>query len=116
MTQPVRFEYTDTFENSVNNAIAHKSQFTSELEVIERIENLVGHFEGTVEANPEIYPLCQDLVELGVTSVRHAVKDGFRIIYEVNNIDGEFVILVSLFLDQRQSIQKQLIDYCLIYK
>lgn len=112
----VRFEYTETFIQTVDSSIAHKSQFTHELEVIERIESLIEYFEDTVAINPEINPICQELVELGVTSFRHVIKDGFRIIYEVNNIDGEFVILVSLLLGQRQSIQKQLIDHCLLYK
>lgn len=112
----VRFEYTKTFEDTVDSAISHYSQWSDEVTIIERVELVLNAFESSAAQNPLIHPLCQELVELGVTQVRHAIKEDFRVLYEVSDVCGETVITALLFLSQRQSIQNQLINHCLIYK
>lgn len=112
----VTFEYTEAFENTFDSAISHLSQWSDEVSVIERLEDVVAEFEDTTSTNPLIYAQCQELVSLGVTEVRHAIKDGFRILYEVIEDNGITTIIVLLFLSQRQSIGHQLIDYCLMHK
>ncbi|CAD6365809.1 type II toxin-antitoxin system RelE/ParE family toxin [Shewanella putrefaciens] len=112
----VKLEYTKTFEDTVNSAISHYSQWNEEIAVIERIEAVIDAFEVSVMQNPLSHSLCQELVELGVTQVRHAIKEDFRILYEVSYVSGEVLITVLLFLSQRQSIQNQLINHCLVYK
>jgi uncharacterized membrane protein YhfC len=112
----VKFEYANTFGDTVDSAISHYSQWKGEESIIERIENVVDFFEESVTQNPMVHARCPELIELGVIHVRHAVKDGFRILYEVHEVDGETVILVLLFLSQRQSVQNQLIEHCLVYK
>lgn len=112
----VKLEYTKTFEDTVNSAISHYAQWNEEIAVIERIEAVIDAFEVSVTQNPLSHSLCQELVELGVTQVRHAIKEDFRILYEVSYVNGEVLITVLLFLSQRQSIQNQLINHCLVYK
>ncbi|MCL1089887.1 type II toxin-antitoxin system RelE/ParE family toxin [Shewanella profunda] len=112
----VRLQYTKTFEDTVDSAISHYSQWNDEIAIIERIEMVIDAFEASVTQNPLSYALCQELVELGVTQVRHAVKEDFRILYEVSYVNGETTITALLFLSQRQSIQSHLINHCLIYK
>ncbi|MCU8045613.1 MULTISPECIES: type II toxin-antitoxin system RelE/ParE family toxin [unclassified Shewanella] len=112
----VKLEYTKTFEDTVDSAISHYSQWNEEIAVIERIEAVIDAFEASVTQNPLSHSLCQELVELGVTHVRHAIKEDFRILYEVSYVSGEALITVLLFLSQRQSIQNQLINHCLVYK
>jgi hypothetical protein len=112
----VIFEYTEAFDNTFDSAISHLSQWSDEVSVIERLEGVVDEFEGAVSTNPLVYAQCQELVSLGVTEIRHAIKDGFRILYEVTEDNGITTIIVLLFLSQRQSIGHQLIDYCLMHK
>lgn len=109
----VRLQYTKTFEDTVDSAISHYSQWNDEIAIIEIV---IDGFEASVTQNPLSYALCQELVELGVTQVRHAVKEDFRILYEVSYVNGETIITALLFLSQRQSIQSQLINHCLMYK
>ncbi|MCD8550216.1 type II toxin-antitoxin system RelE/ParE family toxin [Shewanella baltica] len=112
----VKLEYTKTFEDTVDSAISHYSQWHDEITIIERIEAVIEAFEASVTQNPLSHALCQELVELGITQVRHAIKEDFRILYEVSYINDESLVTVLLFLNQRQSIQNQLINHCLVYK
>lgn len=112
----VKLEYTKTFEDTVDSAISHYSQWPDEITIIERVEAVIEAFEASVTQNPLSHALCQELVELGITQVRHAIKEDFRILYEVSYINDESLVTVLLFLNQRPSIQNQLINHCLVYK
>ena len=112
----VKLEYTKTFEDTVDSAISHYSQWHDEITIIERIEAVIEAFEASVTQNPLSHALCQELVELGITQVRYAIKEDFRILYEVSYINDESLVTVLLFLNQRPSIQNQLINHCLVYK
>lgn len=112
----VKLEYTKTFEDTVDSAISHYSQWHDEITIIERVKAVIEAFEASVTQNPLSHALCQKLVELGITQVRHAIKEDFRILYEVSYINDESLVTVLLFLNQRQSIQNQLINHCLVYK
>ncbi|MCT8858020.1 type II toxin-antitoxin system RelE/ParE family toxin [Shewanella xiamenensis] len=112
----VKLEYTKTFEDTVDSAISHYFQWHDEITIIERVEAVIEAFEASVTQNPLSHALCQELVELGITQVRHAIKEDFRILYEVSYINDESLVTVLLFLNQRQSIQNQLINHCLVYK
>lgn len=112
----VKLEYTKTFEDTVDSAISHYSQWHDEITIIERVEAVIEAFEASVTQIPLSHALCQELVELGITQVRHAIKEDFRILYEVSYINDESLVTVLLFLNQRQSIQNQLINHCLVYK
>ncbi|MGI2214573.1 type II toxin-antitoxin system RelE/ParE family toxin [Shewanella oncorhynchi] len=112
----VKLEYTKTFEDTVDSAISHYSQWHDEITIIERVKAVIEAFEASVTQNPLSHALCQKLVELGITQVRHAIKEDFRILYEVSYINDESLVTVLLFLNQRPSIQNQLINHCLVYK
>lgn len=111
-----KLEYTETFLQTVDSAISHFAQYYGELATIERIEQVITAFESAVTQNPTYYAVCGELVELGTTQVRQAIKGDFRILYEVLVSHHETVILVLLLLSQRQSIQHQLINHCLFLK
>ncbi len=110
------FEYTDTFDNTTESAIAHFSQWSDGVDVITRVERLIEEFEEGVASNPQMYSRCSELAQFGNTEIRSMTKDGFRLLYEPVESDGEVKIVVLLLLGQRQSIQEQLITHCLIYK
>lgn len=112
----VKLEYTKTFEDTVDSAISHYTQWSDEIAIIERIEAVIDAFEASVMVNPLSHALCQELVELGVTQVRQAIKEDFRILYEISDTCDVTTVTVLVFLSQRQSIQNQLINHCLLYK
>lgn len=116
MSKPVRIEYTETFLQTLDSAISHYRQWSDEIATIERIEQIVEWFESSVGKNPLSHSLCGELVELGVTQIRHALKEDFRLLFVVASTPTETVITALLFLSQKQSIQNQLIQHCLIYK
>ncbi|MEZ8013933.1 MULTISPECIES: type II toxin-antitoxin system RelE/ParE family toxin [Vibrio] len=112
MTHKVEIQYTETFENSLNDSIDHLTQWNDEKSVIEGVESLLDAFEENVSHNPDMYSRCSELVGLGVTSIREFKKSGFRLFYEVNN--GTVIGLV--LLRQKQDISMALVDYCIIHK
>lgn len=116
MKQVVEINVTDTFENTVDTAISHLAQREDEFTVIEKIENLVGHFEEKVTDNPYLYSKCSELVEFGTSEIRAFNFNGFRILYEAYEDGDKTVVVMLLLLSQKQSIQNQLIEHCILYK
>ena len=116
MTQAV-IEYTETFNNSTDLTIAHFSRRNNEISVIEKIEDTTEIFEDAVRSNPLIYPVSQSIFDIaGISSVREANINGYRLLYEVNVLDNETVVTTLLLLGQRQSVKEQLIKHCLMYR
>ncbi|GLT20200.1 hypothetical protein GCM10007938_39830 [Vibrio zhanjiangensis] len=113
MTNKVNIQYTETFENSMNDVIEHLKQWSEVQDVIEKVESLLDTFEAQVSENPNIYSRCSELVELGVTNIRDYTRAGFRLLYEVMDED---TVIGLILLRQRQDISMALVDYCILYK
>ncbi|CCO44182.1 conserved hypothetical protein [Vibrio nigripulchritudo SOn1] len=113
MTGTILIQYTETFENSLNDSIEHLSQWEEEHRVIEGIESLLDSFEENVSQNPHMYSRCADLVSLGVKNIREYKKSGFRLLYEVHDNKTVYGLIL---LRQKQDISMALIDYCIIHK
>jgi hypothetical protein len=113
----VVIEYTDTFNNSTDLTIAHLSRWSDGLSVLDKIENMVNIFENAVSSSPLIYPVSESLFDItGISSVREANINGYRLLYEINERDEEMVITAFLLLGQRQSVKEQLTKHCLMYR
>ena len=113
LNKPVNIQLTETFEKTLDNVITHYSQWNEEIVVIERVERVLEEFESQVTEQPYSYFRNPELVSLGVNAVRNAHFKEFRLLYELSEYDEEFRIDVLLFLSSKQSVEKQLIDYCL---
>lgn len=113
MSNQVNIQLTDTFDKTLDNVITHYSQWNEEAVVIERVEEVLEEFEQQVSEQPYSYSRNPELVSLGVNSVRNAISNGFRLLYEVNENEDEVRIDLLLFLSTKQSVEKQLIDFCL---
>ncbi|MCG9597067.1 type II toxin-antitoxin system RelE/ParE family toxin [Vibrio sp. Isolate25] len=113
MDKQVNIQLTDTFDKTLDNVIAHYSQWNDEAVVIERVEEVLEEFEQQVSGQPYSYSRNPELVSLGVNSVRNANSKGFRLLYEVNETENEIRVDLLLFLSTKQSVEKQLVDYCL---
>jgi hypothetical protein len=110
-------EYTNSFDNCTELAIAHFSRWNSELSVIEKIEDTVNIFENAVGSNPLIYPISQIIFNvLGVSSVREANIKGYRLLYEIHERAGDKIVVASILISQRQSVTEQLTKHCLMYR
>ena len=108
MNQSTRIQYTETFDHTIEDAIHHSTT------VIDQIEDTIECFEKNVINNPLMYSRCEELSNLGITTVRDFKKNGFRILYTVN--ENNLLITGLALLKQRQNITQTLIRYCLIYK
>ncbi len=116
MVQAV-IEYTDTFDHSTDLAIIHFSRWSDELSVLDKIEDTVDIFENTVSSNPLIYPISQSLFDIvGISNVREANINGYRLLYEVGKRDKETLVTAFLLLGQKQSVKEQLTKHCLMFR
>ncbi|CAM3609563.1 hypothetical protein VA7868_03553 [Vibrio aerogenes CECT 7868] len=113
MSNPIVIKTTVSFDKTVDNAIVYLSQWSDEIDVIERVEKTLAQFESCVSEHPLAYSRCPELMELGVNSVRNAAIGDFRILYEAEASEQQTVIYLLLFLKTNQSIEKQLIEFCL---
>lgn len=112
----VDIQYAETFEQATNNIIIYLAPYSTELNVVQRLEKLIQKFESRISLSPQSCPISNQLLELGATSYREFNSDGFRILYRVIEKDKKQIVECHYILDQKQDIQKALIDYCLLYK
>ena len=113
MNGHISVQYTETFENSLNDSIDYLSQCDEIHRVVEGVESLLNAFEENVTQNPLMYSRCPELVSLGVANIREYKKSGFRLLYEVTDNNTVYGLIL---LRQRQDISMALTDYCIIYK
>lgn len=106
--------FTPVFAQSTKQFIEFKSQWTDKEVTKRHIHNILASFKTQVLDNPLCYARVPELQDFGVISIRHAIFDDLRIIYDTEqHSNGTTTVEVLLLLSTKQSIQKQLIDYCL---
>ncbi|HHF2898441.1 TPA: type II toxin-antitoxin system RelE/ParE family toxin [Vibrio alginolyticus] len=103
--------YTETFANTAEERIDYYSQWNDVTSVVERIETLIETFEQNVERNPAIYPACYELTELGVYHFRQFSFDGFKLIYQYDDVTD--TVYAMVLISDKQDLQKTLVDYCI---
>ncbi|ELJ8580425.1 type II toxin-antitoxin system RelE/ParE family toxin [Vibrio cholerae] len=109
----VRISVTKTFEITLDNTVTFLSQWSPEEDVITKVDGVIGNFQLQVQEHPYSHSRDPDLMDLGVNSIRRAIDSGFKILYEVTENEDEIVVNLLLFLRTKQSVQQQLIEYCL---
>lgn len=112
----VRIEYTETFFNLLNDLIAHLSPYSSEEQVIIRIESFIERFENLVNFDSTATPISQPLLALGVHTFREFTADNFRLLYRISHEENIVKITCDVIISQKQNIQQLLINYCLLHK
>jgi hypothetical protein len=112
----VRIEYTETFNNLLNDLIDHFSPYSSEEQVIIRVENFIERFESLVSFTSTATPISQSLLELGVLTFREFTADDFRLLYRIKEEENNLRIIGDVIISQKQDIQQILINYCLLHK
>ncbi|MCG9657627.1 type II toxin-antitoxin system RelE/ParE family toxin [Vibrio mediterranei] len=115
--QTLTIDYTDTFEQLLDQLIAYLRDFSSELAVIERIEALLDRFESQVTFDPLSVAVCPSLLELGVAQFREFHADGFRVIFRVFELPtGGSRVVVDVIAQQQQNLEHLLVQHCLLHR
>ncbi|PYF79206.1 ParE-like toxin of type II ParDE toxin-antitoxin system [Marinomonas alcarazii] len=116
MAKKVEIFYTETFGNTADNLIDHLSLYTDELSVINRVEKLIESFENRVMTSPYSCPVSQTLLLIGIPNFREYHLDSFRLIYQITELNDKIIVQADVLLSQKQSIERSLVDYCLLFK
>ncbi len=104
--------YTQTFEQLLDYLISYLSDFSDEVSVIERVEEVIERFESIISVDPFAVSVSPSLLELGVTEIREFHVNNFRVLYRIK---GERVV-VDLIAQQKQDLEQLLVYYCLLLK
>lgn len=107
--------YTDVFDFLLNNLITYLADFSSEVQVIDRIERAINRFEDIVTVDPSAISVSPSLLELGVVDFREFHADNFRIVYRIHPLK-EKTIVVDVIAQQKQNLEELLIQFCLLYQ
>ena len=116
MKNEVRIEYTETFNHLLNDLIDHLSPYSTEEQVIIRIEGFIERFESLVCFNSTAAPISQSLLELGVRTFREFTADDFRLLYRIQEEKNSVRVIGDVIISQKRDIQQLLINYCLLHK
>lgn len=81
---------------------------------LEKTRALLAAIREKLSPNPQMYRRCEEAENLGLDSYRQLLIDGYRVLYEIQE-GPDPLVAIHLVIHQRQSIQDQLIRYCLIY-
>ncbi|SDH80426.1 hypothetical protein SAMN04488136_13016 [Vibrio xiamenensis] len=106
--------FARTFNQTMGQYIDFKSQWTDKADIKQRIGSALNDFRGQVSEQPLSYARIPELIPFGMLNLRHAIFDDIRFIYDVvDNPDGSVTLEILLMLSTKQSIVKQLENYCL---
>jgi plasmid stabilization system protein ParE len=112
MSKKTEVAYASTAEESLISQIHHLTPYHGADQAQSTLIELVSHAEKRLKAHPLAAPICEEAALLGVSHYRELHIREYRVLYRFH--ESEALVVVALFLRQRQSIEEQLINYCLM--
>lgn len=112
MSRTIEIAYASTAEESLITQIHHLTPHHGVEEAQARLIELVRSAEKRLKTHPMAAPLCEQAALLGIRHYRELHIGEYRILYRY--LEPDLRVVVALFLRQRQSIEEQLINYCLL--
>lgn len=108
-----KIQYASTAEQSLYSQITHLQPHIGNNGAEQKLSRLILEVEGLLSSNPLAYPISPQASLFGITQYRELNHDGYRIFYEC--FEPEKLVVVGLVLAQKQSVEDQLIHYCLMF-
>lgn len=105
--------YASTAEQSLYSQIDHLQPYIGNQGAEKKLSDLIAQIEALLSKNPLAYPVSPQAAIFGITHYRELNHNGYRIFYEC--FEGERLVVIGLILAQKQSIEDQLIHYCLMF-
>lgn len=112
MRKTIRISYASTAEESLVSQIHHLAPYHGVEQAQAKLVELIHALEQRLNTHPLSAPICQQAALLGVSHYRELHLDEYRILYRYH--ESEQLAVVALILRQQQSIEEQLINYCLM--
>lgn len=104
--------YTDTAQQSIEDQITYLADHHGLDQAYQKVGNVIDVLEDKLLSAPVGYPVSHQASELGILQYRELNTDGYRIFYEI--VEADQVIVVSLVLRGKQSVENALVHYCLL--
>lgn len=108
-----KIQYASTAEQSLYSQITHLQPYVGNAGAQQKLSRLIVEVEALLSVNPLAYPISPQASLFGITQYRELNHEGYRIFYEF--FDSEQLVVVGLILAQKQSVEDQLINYCLMF-
>jgi plasmid stabilization system protein ParE len=112
MSKTIKIAYATTAEESLISQIHHLAPYLGVEQAQAKLVSLIGTLEKCLKAHPLAAPVCQQAALLGISHYRELNVDEYRILYSYDEVAQ--LLVAALILRQRQSIEEQLINYCLM--
>ncbi|MDF2398495.1 MULTISPECIES: type II toxin-antitoxin system RelE/ParE family toxin [Pseudomonas] len=112
MQKTYRVEFATAAEHGVVALEHYLIQQCGPQQAGQFVDQLIRQIASTLSEQAYTFAVCQQAASLGVTHFREFLCMGQRVLYEV--YPDEQRVVVALIIGQRQSVEKQLIDYCLM--
>ncbi|MDR9753495.1 type II toxin-antitoxin system RelE/ParE family toxin [Pseudomonas sp. SZMC_28357] len=111
MTKTYKVEFATAAEHGFIAMEHYLAQQYGARKAAQLVDQLVLQTITTLSEHAHSFPICQQAASLGVTHFHEYLPMGQRVLYEV--FPNENLVVVVLVIGQRQSVEKQFLDYCL---